>query len=177
MMEHKQTPAPKTDKRTDTPVLKLIMDIHAEEMISDEQVARVLGPIQKRIQAGEFDRPARKHRKFSVLGAMAVALVVLAFAVYPRYEASTSAPSQSIVEIQSLGIPLAGSPFTGDQVTVKVAFALVNERSMETIYLPDGAQMHAVPDGTWRVVVTLNGESAQAGRLVVAGGTAKLIPT
>ena len=177
MMKRKQTPAPKTDGQAGTPTLKIIMNAHAEETISDEQVARVLGPIQKRILAGEFDRPPRKRQRVSILGAMAAALVVLAFAVYPQQGADTSAPSAEILEIQSPQIPLAGRPFSDDTMSVQALLTLVNERSLETICLPDGENMHAgIPDGIWRVVVTLNGESRQTGRLVVADGTTKLIP-
>ena len=39
------------------PVMSVIMDRHAEEIVSDEQLERVLSPVLEMIYEGEFERP------------------------------------------------------------------------------------------------------------------------
>ena len=47
------------------PMITQVLHRHAEETITDEQVQRILSPIIKRINAGEFAKPKRK-KKFRI---------------------------------------------------------------------------------------------------------------
>ena len=45
------------NRRKKEPVMSVIMDRHAEEIVSDEQLERVLSPVLEMIYEGEFERP------------------------------------------------------------------------------------------------------------------------
>jgi len=64
----------------DVPVLKQIFDRYVEDTISDEQLRRVLEPVLRMIDEGEFDRP-RLHRYEWLLKPLAIVMIVVAMVV------------------------------------------------------------------------------------------------
>jgi len=71
-------------KEETTSTLKQIVDLYAEETVSDEHIERILEPVVAMIQAGKFDRPRRSshvHDIKPLIAAGIVATVTLAVAL------------------------------------------------------------------------------------------------
>ena len=157
-------------------LLKQVLTEHVEEIVPDELVSRVMSPIRTRIESGEFTKANRRRKLrrpfFFTLAAAGVASALM-FA-YPRsgHGQVAEAPPNVTIEVQDPAIPLAGAPNAG--LLANATLTVVNEQNMETLSVTDNME-NMLSDGTWKIMMTINGESTEVGRIIVENGTTRLI--
>ena len=151
----------------------------AKRTISDEQMERVAGPIKEMVLAGYFtdtyvqEKPKKqKHRWLPVFTALAATLII-ALSAFPRVFSTHTQSENAHMEIHDSAIPLAGSLTEEDILHFPVT--LINEESMETLYMPQGIR-EPVPDGAWSIYRVISGNDVEVGILVVENGAMEIVP-
>jgi len=166
-----------TPNSDDNNIIGQIMKEHSHELISDEQIERVLAPIRARINAGEFSKQRRRNKKIliSTLGGVALlALMAVALLFWSPLQAEVAAGQAQdtqgrIMEIEAPSIPQAG---ISAELAVKAEdFTLENGQTSEIVT----AAGETIPDGTWRILATLDGQRIEIGWITVENGTTRLI--
>jgi len=147
-------------------ILKLAISDHIEELIPDEQIERVLQPVRSRINSGEFSRPNRRKRIqrpiiFTLAAAGVAAALIFTFTF----------SGQTFVEVQDPTIPLAAE-LPGESPAGIVT--VVNEQTSETLEMTENIES-VLSDGTWKIIITADGESTEVARLIIENGVTRLV--
>jgi len=156
-------------------MLSQLMHECASEIVTDEQVDRVLAPVLARIEAGEFSKtkPLRKKRRITALSSVALlALIVTATLILALQPQTLAQPSSGYaIEIQDPSIPLAATPTELAAAVKAEEITLENGQTDEIIKVTG----EIIPDGTWRLMATLDGQRIEIGWLTLENGTTRLI--
>jgi len=155
--------------------LKEIFDQHAEEVVSEERVRRVLEPVRIMISEGRFDREhkfvwpvrlssASMMRAFVMVGASAVIMLAVIFAQgKPAGNMLMDIPNTevSLGEANVLGNTLSGRIITEGGGVGGIVLTLVTADSNRGVFGAvvsgdDGAYcFQEIPDGTYRLKASL----------------------
>ena len=181
-----------TDDSSDMSVLKMIFDQHISESISNERVEKLFLPVLKMINDNKFERKPRRTSWWpQTMASVAAVAAVAIVAVFSQDGSNNSAINSdmvvgTLVQVPSIGIPLAGTPFEGHEPAGfailprvdDVEFMLICENNMDMFRLTapiDGGAytFSGVPDGTYRLIALLsaespNSQSMEIGRLVIS---------
>jgi len=177
---------------SETPAAKQMFDLHADEIISDEQVGQLIAPLHNMIKDGIFDRPKRFSWWPQLLLMIVAVVTILIVASFARGDMRPDPAAGGLAAMPNAQTQLAGVPpednilpgymiLPGAYINC-VMLALVNEENMNIILisaLDDGVFAFTdIPDGKYRIIATLCAQtefSVEVGQLVVAGGISKLI--
>ena len=174
----------------------------AEDVISDEQVERVLAPVLQRIRAGEFDHFYRRRQStlgppyILVAASMVAVLIISLFAHIDtvRQFVGTGAIVETLEHVEisaSIGgvalfeqaIPDYAFLLRGDIRNAELAIADRHDsRLLGRAGLGDGNtyRFEPLPDGSYRALAMLpidaeHVQGIEIGRILVANGQAQLI--
>jgi len=156
-------------------ILRSAINEYMNELIPEEKVERIMTPIHERIERGEFTKSNRKKPLPSpILCVIAAGLILtlIPIALYQNIEGTQGIVGETHIEVQDPSIPLAG--LTLNESFIHIVLTLIDKSASEIIEVLEDVE-GTVPDGTWRVIVTLDGQQLELGKLIVKDGTAKLI--
>jgi len=185
-----------TENTTEAPKLKRIFDKYADQMISDEQVRRVLAPVIKMIKAGRFDtkpkqqpqpNPKKRTPWAQAFALVAATITIMIAAVFMHQNSPYNA--LNIMPATGATLSVAQAPgWTTQSPTaqgrdVSAVLRLVgtdNEQEFSATEEVGIYTFSGIPDGTYQFVIVLhpNAEGVQSeliGELTVEDGRAVLV--